>query len=1223
MRRIVTCCAVALAAACSQPPGNGGELTRVNADNHPYFPIAASLDAGHSIGFATPLDGPVTCESCHPPTAASFKEFSCTNCHTHAVPIDEMLHRSVEDAGTASLACLACHPSGDEVPYDHALIVSGECATCHAEQTAFAALPKPGFTHPAMGTSDCGGCHNTHAWSEVSGAPNDKFDPTRNAHFPVWLPTFSGPTIVSMQTTESDVPMPMFHGTAQIDAGLMANCDACHATADRYPGYFHSTLMDVGEKQPARCNECHSMPGMLTSRPVGFVGDVATNPARTPESGEMRHEAVAWSNGQPGSTPLVTADCATCHFAPNALSADWSATPTGLVQFHASLSDAGMAQPTSCIDCHANTRPTTLLTSQNSSVAAGLTFDHQSADLMGDCQACHASTTTWSGGSFHPAGAQTPSTCLPCHEQKRPTSTSGWMSTGWQNRPFDFVGNDAGANHGAGEDCASCHNGPGSGMWGGTQNWQRGHFPHGASTIAGTTCFTCHVSQRPDNLPGASAIATAIGFDHRLNGTGDCFACHQATVTANRYQNFYNPGTNMLPGGDWAGGTSYPGDFLITSPGHFVALTTYRLTRPTPTGLITGITSQSVTLPNAMKHTSVGVPAQVHPGPAATPNNTTCWHCHTHSADGTVTSYANGLFHSALTSYSANPDGGGAMTLAQPSTNCRDCHAQMLPPDLVQRGANPLFTMDHRARFTAPVNIGGSSVSSVDAIDCSRCHRTSGTAWTDGRFHSNIASATPETCQNCHYPVMATTSADVTTNTRFTMKHRSTVMTSQACSSCHTMALGRAVNMPTAATLWNPGEYHSHVSTQPATCIDCHSITDPTTATQGTVSYTLAMGGSTTNGAQWMNHNATSVTGRDCSFCHAADARASGAAWNKATAFHSKVTTLTQCSICHGTGNGRGTTQGTNNNLPATATDTRTVTTTNLHPGMKAQMNHADVNASGRDCNFCHTQNGPSTTAGITGKEWAQATFHARFTASTPLVTNGTTGRCSNCHVNEKPGTGFATDHSMFTAATSSQDCSTCHSYPGDRARTPMPNWYGAAGVPTFISVGGFTIPVPPATAANTLQQGIANLPHPPVASGVACTTCHTQAGGGRRAFGYPHASTTLIANNCNSCHEAGSDLVGTVWNGATSFSAGAGDTRPFTLTSVVPTFKGNSRSCAYPKHWYPIDCKQCHRLPSGNGNVTTGTAYTTAWKFQHTESKMTRPSTCNTCHNAPCNLPD
>src|SRR5256885_7246006 len=58
------------------------------------------------------------------------------------------------------------------------------------------------------------------------------------------------------------------------------------------------------------------------------------------------------------------------------------------------------------------------------------------------------------------------------------------------------------------------------------------------------------------------------------------------------------------------------------------------------------------------------------------------------------------------------------------------------------------------------------------------------------------------------------------------------------------------------------------------------------------------------------------------------------------------------------------------------------------------------------------------------GKEWAvQAKFHSNFTSASPLVSNGTTARCSNCHVNVKPLTPpfTALDHSAFTA-TSAQD---------------------------------------------------------------------------------------------------------------------------------------------------------------------------------------------------------
>ena len=75
--------------------------------------------------------------------------------------------------------------------------------------------------------------------------------------------------------------------------------------------------------------------------------------------------------------------------------------------------------------------------------------------------------------------------------------------------------------------------------------------------------------------------------------------------------------------------------------------------------------------------------------------------------------------------------------------------------------------------------------------------------------------------------------------------------------------------------------------------------------------------------------------------------------------------------------------------------------------------------------------------------------------------------------------------------------------------------------------------------------------------------------------------------------------------------TSGAGDSRPFTLTAVV----WKSRSIPYPKHFYPVDCNQCHVVPAGNGNVTTGAAYTAAWVFPHNQSKMTNPSTCVMCH--------
>jgi hypothetical protein len=180
--------------------------------------------------------------------------------------------------------------------------------------------------------------------------------------------------------------------------------------------------------------------------------------------------------------------------------------------------------------------------------------------------------------------------------------------------------------------------------------------------------------------------------------------------------------------------------------------------------------------------------------------------------------------------------------------------------------------------------------------------------------------------------------------------------------------------------------------------------------------------------------------------------------------------------------------------------------------------------------------------------------------------------------------------------------------------------------------VGGFTISVPPA-AAGTVQGGIANLPHPTVAAGASCTTCHAQAAGGRRAIGYDHAST-LVNGNCRACHEAGSDLVGSPWNrtvAATNLNANCGegsgtvrdregDTRAIGLTSLACSDEAKTKTCGtgncVVNHFYPADCRECHTKPTGLSLTKTGQAYVTGWRFPHTQGNM-QQSTCCMCHNA------
>ena len=1207
-------------------------LSACSPNGNQARPNSGVTPATHSSFAVTSGPHAVDCNTCHG-EFPTFKQFNCTSCHAHERTSTDSLHRGVGKYSYSSGACFSCHPTADggKHPFSHTAITA-DCASCHAVSASFAALPVVGFTHQAINGADCASCHVTASWTSFTGPADVVSDPARDVTIPTLVPTYSGTSIVSLTPRSETLPMPMFHGTTKVDKAAFSTCLNCHLNANAgayHPGSLHSSLATLKLPQPSACLECHA-----GSVPAGFVGPTATSPARLPASGEMKHDAVAWAGLLPTTTPLVSNDCAICHVAAlQASSATWAIGRTGAgpARFHASLTQAPAPQPGSCVDCHANSRPGTVLTSANATLPVNLSYDHAAPEALADCSSCHAATqfsptqpALWSGGRFHPPGSAAPATCLPCHAGERPTDAGAWTpsTASPASIPFDYVGNPLGqTTHGDAQDCATCHTGPGTGSFGGTQNWIGGHFRHEPSGVASTTCVACHSFQRP-KVPVTGAGSTTP-FDHSINGTGDCFGCHQATVAAGSYVKL----------GDWQGGRGYPGATLIGSADKFVTATEIALTRSGVNNLVTGSSSSLATLYNQILHTSTAIPAEVSPGTTPSGDLAKCWHCHTHDATTpfpNVTSFSKGIFHLSLANYQATLNA-PVTPLPQPTTRCTDCHAQMRPVGIVEKAASDLQPMDHNAIFTAAATINGQTVNGVAAMECASCHKSPGSTWTDGAFHLNIAGARPQDCTVCHYPLMADApKSDRTIGTSYGMRHGSNQLTLQNCQVCHGSAFSKGAVTPPASTSWQPGAFHSSIPSQPAACIDCHAVTKPAdgTPTQSSFTYALAAGGTPTNGGQWMNHGAGPAAGKDCAVCHAADAKPALSGWSKSDSFHAKVPAASTCQSCHGLTNGGGSVPGTNNNLPGGITSSSTVSsaagipTTGIPAGTLDQISHADINVSGRDCNACHTQAGVSTAAGVAGKEWAQASFHANFKAATPLVMNGTTGRCSDCHLNVKPAASFAAqDHSSFSDVPGSQDCVSCHSFPGT-GTAAAPNWLGAGGgTPQFLSVGGFPIPQPPETVAKT-QLGINNLPHPTVAPGVSCTVCHATASGGKNANGYDHASQ-LINTNCGSCHEAGSNLVGSTWNGASSESSGAGDTRPFTLTSVRAAFNGNSRDIAVPKHFYPVDCYQCHAVPSGISHVTTGSAYVNigalppsgAWRFPHNQSLMKNPSTCVLCH--------
>jgi hypothetical protein len=372
-RRAKDYAAVALLACvgtfgCAAGNGSGG-ATGVTADTHLTFPITAG--AVHAIGRTT-ASGPIACASCHLPSAASFKQVNCTGCHDHEQALTDRLHTAVAKYTYTSDGCYSCHKDSAKVPFDHAGITNA-CAQCHDVGTPFAALPKANFMHPATNGADCSGCHGTKEWKGANGAaPDGKSDPGRDLVLTALIPTFSGMSMSAMSPRAEKLPNPMNHASKEVDAAGMSACTNCHADATTgvyFPGDFHGSLATLKLAEPTACGSCH-----VSTMPVGFVGPMATMPARSPASGEMKHDAVAWMNDAPTATALVSSNCGQCHASPSAtVSAKWTVGVGGTAPatYHAALTTAAVAQPTSCIDCHANSRPTTLLTSANATVPAG------------------------------------------------------------------------------------------------------------------------------------------------------------------------------------------------------------------------------------------------------------------------------------------------------------------------------------------------------------------------------------------------------------------------------------------------------------------------------------------------------------------------------------------------------------------------------------------------------------------------------------------------------------------------------------------------------------------------------------------------------------------------------------------------------------------------------------------------------------------------------------
>ena len=1232
----------------------------------------------------------LTCHSSNRPTGINTPvTWSATNVNA---PFDYASHGGTMD-------CASCHQSKagfmtwanwGGANYVHLSVLTA-CTSCHTPQRpdlqvpAIAASALGGFDHATSATSqDCFSCHSASMsrgtfasialggdWSGGQAAGARNYDPAFDDVMSTNPITFSGTSVATVGTLAYTSHMAMNHSTTQIPAGVISgNCNVCHAdlasTGAARPGYFHSSLTALATaagvtiNQPTACSDCHNSTN--SDWPIYFIGNppaTGQTYSRFPSSPEFKHTATAWvANGAApggytaGTTPLVTVDCVVCHVTPNPaaplapVGSYWGvkigeASPAGgehNANYHTSLFNKSISQPSSCLACHANSRPSlgnagisgdkpvgTLNYLHTSSVSNGTTSG------MGDCIVCHtggaSGSPVWTTGKFHLAGGTTPSTCMPCHTTDRPTTTSApftWATSGYTSKPFDYGSGSAnvatGNTHGAGQDCVLCHNGPGSGVWGSTQNWQNGSFNHATGldstsgkTLISESCSSCHSSQRPDlnGHPASQFVSPYASFDHSTAGTGDCLGCHSATVTAGLYTTYLSSGTGYSIGAtsqsNWYGGVGYPGSNPIASGANKISVTEYVL-QGSP--LYTGSTSSTANLLDDMIHTASNIPATIVP----TAPTTNCTACHTSSS-----AVVGGIFHPAVTV------AGGSVT-----TKCSVCHSiNTMPAGVVEGATGYLAPMDHTASFGTAVTINngsGMTSTTVSGLDCANCHShpgiyavNPGTApvrgawptadatngsWKDGKFHTSIGTTNvPTNCAQCHYLTMTNSAvvdklftdlefpAAVNGQTlQIQMKHLSTLVTTQNCATCHvTYATTSALTQSgtVASTSWAGAMFHTTLANanQPSTsCLDCHTGTVPTSSTTATVAAsnvylpngTLATGQTLNNGVAHTVFGGTTATGVDCAVCHTPKQAAAsnlwvgtGAKYHTSTAYTS-LSSPPNCLPCHA------------------ATKPTSVVTTSDATG---SFDHSGIGTS--DCNSCHTYAGKNVATGtnsMTGPNWLGATA-----APTIIAFPGQTSSLSTLvnYVYYAAGAGFAAN-----------------------ATTAM-GVIGTAG-------------------------GAGTLPHPTVGT-QACTVCHpatpaVPAYTYLKADHYDHGganatAVSLIANKCSTCHEAGAGnttypTAGNLMsNVAFNNSTFAGDTRPIGMTTMTVqgyqagtcTISGSSSGVG--NHFYPTDCSACHNSPgTAVVGASTGAVTGSSSKWAFTSSKH-KPSgvSCNLCHVSGC----
>ena len=568
------------------PPADG------RPGNHvPYASIApmasANCDACHRGSFSTWANGRVhasfavtgSCASCHngsfmnavgkPNTAVHSGVSNCENCHSVSGWAGAKVDHSTF---TAATNCVTCHngTTATAKPTAHIPTGSTGCFACHGVSPA--AWKPTKWTHTQVAVvAQCASCH-TGGYPPADGRPSNHIpyqaiavsaaancDACHKGSFANWanggyhanFSVASGCASCHTGGYLSAVGKP----SNATHASVTGTCESCHKSSTTWAG---AKTDHSGFSAATNCASCHGVSAAgkpTTHAPVG-----STNCFACHNVSPSLWTPTKWNHTQ----VVVTAACASCH-------SGGYPPADGRPANHIPYQTVAVTAAANCDGCHkgsfaswANGR-----LHGNYAVNAGCVSCHSGAflnavgkpnnathaNVTGNCETCHKSTTSWAGAKVDHSTFTAATSCVGCHNGTSGTAKPGnhipttancfschnvspalWTPTKWNHtqvtvaaacatchsggyppadgKPSNHIPNQTVAVTAA-ANCDGCHKGS-------FTTWANGRL-HSSFSIS-TGCFSCHTGAYL-NAVGKPNTATHASV------TGNCESCHKSTAS--------------------------------------------------------------------------------------------------------------------------------------------------------------------------------------------------------------------------------------------------------------------------------------------------------------------------------------------------------------------------------------------------------------------------------------------------------------------------------------------------------------------------------------------------------------------------------------------------------------------------------------------------------------------------------------------------------------------